>query len=481
MSRESLTAVVLGAYLVAITVIGILYRRRAAESSADYWVAGRKMGTVITGLALYSALFSGAAYLGVPGLLYARGFTYFAAFGAGVTGGLLPALVLFARPLARSRCLTVPVFLTRRFPGRAMAICTPIILLLASAPYAVAQLRGGGELMEATLNVPASWGVVLTGVIVVLYVSAGGMWASIVTDVVQTVMMVGGFFLVTVAVMFTVGSPSSLFTTAQAASESFVDVVDSPLALFGIFSTWVFGVAATPWALVRFLTTIGERQARRAIVGTAGLFALFWFVWTPIIGMAALTLAPELENPNAAIFVVINGALGPILGALVVAAVFAAVMSTLDSVLLICGSSIAEDLVRGVIRPHVSERSLIWISTAAVATTGIIVVVVAVFSSGLVALIAAAAVGALASAFFAPLGLGIWWAGANTYGALSGMIGGVALYAVLFFGKFVPAFTETAISVVFSALAVVLVSLVTKQPSAAKVSDTEGGQYAGTR
>lgn len=465
MSRETVTAVVIGAYLVGITVVGLIYAKRASKSSVEYWVAGRSMGTVVTSLALYSALFSGAAYVGVPGLLYARGFTYFAAFGAGVTASLLPAMVLFARPLARSRCITLPMFLSRRFPGRSMAIATPLLLLIASAPYAIVQLRGGGELMQATINVPVTWGVILTGVIVALYVTVGGMWASIMTDLVQAIMMIGGFAVLAVAVLVTVGAPGDLFAAAQTAtSGAFATISDSPIAYFGIFSTWVLGVAATPWALVRFLTTVGERQARHAMVGTATLFCLFWFLWTPVIGMGALALAPNLDNPNNAVFAVIGATLGPILGGVIVAAVLAAIMSTLDSVLLICGSCIAEDLVRGVLRPDITERALLKVSAAAVAVTGLGVVIIAIYSTGLIALMGAAAIGGLAAGFLAPLAFGIYWSRANTAGALSGMLVGITLYAVLFFANVMPEFTETFVSVCVSALTVALVSLATTAP-----------------
>ncbi len=420
-----MTAAVFGAYLAAIFAIGAVALRRT-RTEGDYWIAGGRLGWFLGGATLAATHASAGTYIGTVGVIHTAGWEFawlvlFIPLSYWFMAGVL------APRFARTRELTLPAFIERRYYSRRARALAAVVILIASTVYIQAQVIAGGLIAETVFGIPPVRGMVFFTAVLLAYTAVGGMVAVVYTDLVQLVVMVVGALLAAPMVFRLLDGPAPLFAAVEALRPetfAFGSLPGALLLTMGI--SFLLGGVATPEKLVRLYTMRDQREIRRGLL-LAMTLATAVNLLVFLIALAAIGLFPLLPSGDLAMPLIAGSALPPVLGALLLAAIMSAIMSTVDSLLLVAGSALSHDLL-GVLRPCTSPRARMLAARSGIFFVGITPLVLILSGVGegeLIQFIVLLFTAIMASAFFVPVVLGVLWRGLTREGAFAAMTGGV--------------------------------------------------------
>ncbi len=227
-----LERILVGIYLFGCVGIGIVASKKVMGSRDEYWVAGRRIGTVVNSMAIMAALASGGSIIGVMGLAYSQGIPATLALFAGAVLGFPLASILVAKPLRNFGKYTITDFLSYRYPHAIVRYLVPILIVIAFTIYIVAQLKAAGITSEALLGIPYDVSLTLATVVFIIYVSFGGMIAITWTDVIQGMLMVIVVVGTALVLIWRVGSPFEIMSQATAVAPELGEVVHRPVSSY---------------------------------------------------------------------------------------------------------------------------------------------------------------------------------------------------------------------------------------------------------
>lgn len=463
-------------YLVLLLGVGALSARFSSAGIGEFFVGGRKMNRLVVAL---SAVVSGRSawlLLGVTGMAYVNGLSaLWACAGYTVAEGVL--FFTYARRLRRFSeahdCITLPDFFAARFGdanGR-LRLTLAVIILLFMVAYVAAQFAGGGKAIAASFGLSNLTGVLLTAGIVLVYTTLGGFLAVSVTDAIQAFFMLFGLLVLPAVAVADAGGWGAVSAQLHAYDPSFLD----PLALaFGAFLGMVgigLGSPGNPHILVRYISIADERQ-----LVFAGIVGTFWnvvmgagAVMIGLVGRVFVADASLLPGSDTESLypVLAQQHLHPALFGVVVASVFAALMSTADSQLLVAASTLVRDFYQKVVKAgqEVSDRTLVTASRVVVAALVVAALVMGAVAQELVFWLVLFAWAGLGASLGPTMILALYWKRTTRAGIFVGLASGAvttvvwyltpALKARLY--ELIPAFGV-------SLVATVLVSLATRPP-----------------
>jgi len=473
-------------YLCLIIGVGLAARRFSSRGVGEFFLGGRRLGTFVVAV---SAVVSGRSawlLLGVTGMAYARG----ASAVWTVVGYILAELLLFAyvgRRLRRvteaSGDLTVPDFFASRFGASSMLrVVTAVVILIFMVAYVAAQIRAGGKALSASFLHPAGYeltwlgsfsvdavtlGVLITSAIILAYTVTRGYAAVAINDAIGAVVII--LALVIVPIVSAVAHPTGVLDTLAVLSPLMLDPLALSLgALIGFVSIGL-GSAGNPHILVRYMSIRdGSALPRAALWGTVWNVVMAWgALWIGLVGRAHFPGTADLPGGDVeAIYPMLAHAhLPSVLFGLVVASIFAAILSTADSQLLVAASCVVRDLGQQTFAKgrELSEERLVWWSRVSVLVLLIAAVVLGLAMPGLVFTLVLFAWAGLGASFGPPLILALYWRRTTRWGVLAGVVSGAVVtvvwrsiptLAVLMY-ELVPAFS-------LSLVLTVAVSLVTR-------------------
>ena len=452
-----LERILVGAYLAACIGIGIWASRRVLGSGSEYWVAGRRIGTVVNSMAIMAALASGGSIIGVMGLAYAQGIPATLALFGGAVVGFPLASILVARPLRNFGKFTITDFLRFRYPHALVRYLVPILIVVAFTIYIVAQLKAAGIAAEALLGIPYNTALAIATVVFIVYVSFGGMVAITWTDVIQgflMVLVVGGTALLLV---WRVGSPLEIMSQATAVAPELGQVAHRPVSGYlGYFVIWATAIPVIPHIVMRVFTARDAESARMSL-------NLSMLVYSAMILAAVLVIVPVgridfpgLQDADELFLRVMETQFPPVVRGIAVAAVLAAVMSTTDALLLACSSAVSHDILGGIRRGRVSERTLALVRVVSTWVIGIAALLWAFSPPELITEFYTAGVGVLSSSLFVPTIAGLWWKRANLTGGIGSVIAGAGVYLLVQLGVVDVAVAPVVAALLASATAMIL-------------------------
>ena len=411
------------ALLLLLTLaIGIAAVRKTRDSS-DFFVAGRRLGAFRAGLAVAASAFSGFVFLGGPGLTAQVGFgSLFIVVPAGFTAALLcrtvgRRLVLIAEA---SGAQTLPESIAFRFGGRAPAALAAVAILVGSVIYLGVQLAALARAARFAFPDVSLTACLLLGLAVVLaYSLAGGMVASVNTDVLQGVVMAGAAVAAFLWVMTEVGGPAGIAESASApglGTGGFLEPLGvlEPATGFGFLLLFSIGTLGQPHMLHKFLMLKSPEALRYlpAVIGGAqGLSILVW-IGLGTGAMLLLGAAPgnASGHPDEAALAVLNLPGTPeLLAGLVAAAVLAAIMSTSDAFLNLAAAALCRDLPRALDRAPFSGLAAARLAALVVGLAALGIAAWHLAEGGLIALLGTLAFGAFAASLAPTLLLGLAW------------------------------------------------------------------------
>ena len=477
MTASAPLVVTFAAYLALMVGIG-LWAYRRTETFDDYILGGRSLGSVVTALSAGASDMSGWLLMGLPGALYLGGASQsWIAFGL-----LMGAWVnwrFVAGPLRvyteRTRnALTLPDYFTHRFAddGRLLRMLAALVILVFYAVYCASGIVAGAKLFESVFGLPYAealwWGAAVT----ILYTFIGGFLAVSWTDTVQATLMIFALLLVPVMVLVGVGGVGEGLALVEQVDPARLEWVGAGGVLAVVSAlAWGLGYVGQPHILARFMAAeslatipgarrIGMTWMALCLLGSmaVGLFGIAWYSAHPAAAgpVAAdaervfITLAQQLFNPWVA--------------GVLLAAILAAVMSTLSCQLLVCSSALTEDLYRGFVRPKAGQQELVWFSRAMVLAVALVAIFIARDPESRVLGLVAYAWAGFGAAFGPVVVLSLFWRRMTRNGALAGMLTG-ALVVVLW-KQTGSALYEIVPGFIAAAILVVVVSLLGRAPPA---------------
>ncbi len=427
MSEPFIYSLVLLAYLGALVLVGFITGRRT-KSVEDFYIGGRQIGPWVTALSFVAAYFSSVVIIGGGGFGYMFGMSTLWIGAINVLLGCTVAWIVLGPRIRtftqRLKTMTVPGFIGERFQSDFACIFSALIIVLFMIIYNVSILKGMGHIFEVLMNIPYVYGVLISCIIILFYVSIGGYLAVVWTSFIQAWVMGIGLIVLTVFTLHRVGG----ITAANSALAS-IDpgLLHTPgvwgwpgLLSFALIVS--FGVWGMPQLVVRFYSIKNLSVLKiGTVVATVGTcMALLPY----FNGAIARTLFPSLASPDLAIPTLVKTILSPFGAAIVLAGVVAAGMSTFSSVLIILSSSMVQDLIKkGIKRDIVKEKSLFWGKIGSI-IIGFISLVIALRPPALVLTLTAFAWAVIASTTLWPILFGIYWKGATKLGCIASMVGG---------------------------------------------------------
>jgi Na+/proline symporter len=446
-------------YVVVQFAIGIYVSRRI-RTEADYLVAGRSLGYGLATFTIFATWFGAETCIGAAGAIYEGGLSGGTSdpFGYGVT--LLLMGVVFAIPLWRRGLTTLADLFRQRFSVGVERLAV-VLMVPTSLLWAAAQVRAFGQVLSASSGFDVGWMITVAALLVVAYTFFGGLLADAWTDVVQGIALMIGLLVLAVAVFGTVGVEA--FTALD--PERLRPFGGDDVTLLGVVESWAIPILGSVVAAELVLRVIAARSpevAQRSALLAGGAYLLFGMI-PAAVGLIGVSLVPELADAEQILPMVAQQFLPPVLYALFAGALVSAMLSTVDSTLLVASSLVSHNVIVP-LNPQFTERQKVWAARAGVAIGGAIAYTLALSAEGVYALVEeASAFGSAGIVVVVTLGLftrlgGVW-------SATAALLGGIAVWIL---GAYVLAFPYPYITSVAAALTLYLAVALVERPAEAE-------------
>jgi sodium/proline symporter len=477
-----LAAIVL--YLLVMLGIGY-YAYRRTQNLDGYMLANRGLRPSVAALSANASDMSGWLLLGLPGAIYAAGLVE-----AWIAIGLIIGAWLnwrFVAPRLRAyteisdNAITIPSFFSKRLKGdsRPLRIAAALVILVFFTFYVSSGMVAAGKFFESSFGWPYLTGLAVVAVVTLGYTLFGGFLGATLTDVAQGLLMLAALIAVPVVAVTQMGGVGAVVDEARAVNPDAFNLfsgLSNEGALLGIVAivstaAWGLGYFGQPHIIVRFmaLRSVREATVARRVSLTWMLLTTGGAVATALIGIAYFADDPALplDDPETVFLVLSQILFHPFVAGLVLAAVLAAIMSTMSSQLVVCSSALVEDLYNLAGRRS-SEKTELLLGRGAVLAVAVVAAVLALDDDSAILDLVAFAWAGFGAAFGPIVLLSLYWRKLTPAGALAGLVTGAVV--VLVWGN-VSALSDAMYEIVpgflLNLLVAVLVSRATARSDAA--------------
>ena len=492
-------------YLVILVGIGV-WSMKKTSSTEDYFLGGRGLGGWVAALSAQASDMSGWLLMGLPVSVYALG-TGQAWIAIGLFIGTVCNWLFISKRLRRytivaNNSMTLPEFFENRFHDKKKIILTisSVVIVIFFLVYTASALASGGKLFNAVFGIDYHVALAIGAVVILVYTFLGGFLAVCTTDFVQGMLMLVGLMIVPVCAYSFIDGSFEAQVTASGIAGSYSDYMSlfsnggKPYRFIDILSqlAWGLGYCGMPHILVRFMAIKSEKEIKKSSA-VAIIWCFLSLVAACVIGVLGRAyfgsgVLKDAEN----VFIemissVFNSKLAlPFIGGIFICGILAAIMSTADSQLLVCASSVSKDIYKNIIKPSASDKKVLQISRITVIIVAVLAFIIAWNpESSIMGLVSDAWAG-LGSAFGPLVVASLFWKRTNLYGAVAGILsGGLTViiwdYIPLAGGRTIYAATGIysllvgfAVSFVF----IIIASLCTKAPGQDIIDEFEKAKKA---
>lgn len=463
-------------YVLMMVSVGIITARFSSRGIGEFFLGGRKMKSFVVALAAVTSGRSAWLLIGVSGMAFTRGVSAVWA----VAGYILVELFMFIFPGKRLRYftgkmgdITIPDYLESRFEDHRhrLRLFALIPILIFMTAYVAAQFNAGGKSLAASFNLTPLQGILITAAIVIFYTVLGGFMAVCWTDTLQAMFMIFALMILPVIAIIHFGGLGRMLSVLKDISPGYLDT-------FAIgFGAWLgfvgigFGSPGNPHILNKYMSIEEpEKLNKTGLIGTVWNVLMAW--GAIFIGLAGRALYLDVANlpgkdPENVYPLLGSQHLHPFLFGLTIAAIFAAIMSTASSQLLVASSAVVRDAYQKIIasQRQIPEKRLVLISRVFTLLVAVVALLFAAYANKLVFYLVLFAWGGLGAAFGPAVLLSLYWKRITREGVIAGILVGSLTEIVWYLipalksmvAEWVPAF-------ILSFTAVVLVSLCTRPP-----------------
>lgn len=430
-------------YLIAMVAIGF-YAQRKTDDLGDYMLGGRRLTPLVSALSAGAADMSGWLLMGLPGALYVSGLVE-GWIAIGLTVGawlnwkfIAPRLRTYTEVSGDS--ITIPSFFGNRLKDSSnlLRIVAGAIILIFFTLYVSSGMVAGGTFFEASFGGDYLLGMLLIAGVTVLYTLVGGFLAVSWTDVVQGFMMVIALVLLPIVGLIQLGGPGAMMEQITAVDPKLLTWFEGGTAI-GIISAvaWGLGYVGMPHILTRFmaLTSAAEATKARRIGISWMVISCLGAALTAFVGIAIYRHdKTKLANPEGVFIALGQMLFHPLIAGFMLAAILAAIMSTVASQLIVTSSALVEDLYRAFAKTELSPSAGVTLGRVGVLAVSIIAAVLAWQRNDTILGLVAFAWAGFGAGFGPTIILSMYWRKLTTAGAACGMIAGAAM---VFFWKLV--------------------------------------------
>lgn len=443
MSDQAFQYTALGIYFLGMIAIGLWASTKNTDGE-DYMLGGRSLRPGVAALSAGASDMSGWLVMGLPGAIYVSGLLD-AWIAIGLTVGAwvnwkLVAPRLRAYSEVASNAITIPSFFDNRLKAdglssRVLRVTCGIIILVFFIFYVSSGMVAGGKFYQTTFNGDYLVGMIVIAAVTVLYTFFGGFLGATFTDVAQGLVMLIALIMVPVVAVLQFGGPGHVLHAVSEANPDALSLV-SGATVVGVISSlaWGLGYFGQPHIVVRFMALRSPKDAPAArrigiswmVLSVAGTIA------TALTGIAYFSTHPEasLTDTKSAetVFLDLSQILfHPLAAGFVLAAVLAAIMSTVSSQLVVSSSAAVEDLAMLVIKRKPSPKVQLWMSRGAVLAVSVIAALIALDSDSAVLELVAFAWAGFGAAFGPLMLMSLFWKKLTATGGLCSMIVGAVV------------------------------------------------------
>ena len=452
----NISAIVMFLLFVAGTLMITYWASKRTKSASDFYTAGGGISGFQNGLAIAGDYMSAASFLGISGLVFLAGYDGLI-YSIGFLVGWPIILFLIAerlRNLGKYTFADVASFRLEQTPIRILAAFGTIATVLL---YLIAQMVGSGKLIELLFGLPYEYAVILVGVLMILYVTFGGMLATTWVQIIKAGLLLSGATFMAIAVLYHFDfSFEQLFSKAVEVHDKGRAImapgglVTDPVSAISLGIALMFGTAGLPHILMRFFTVGDAKEARKSVFFATGFIGYF-YILTFIIGFGAIVMvlhnpayldiakqalsggAPIIGGKNMAAIHLSHAVGGDIFLGFISAVAFATILAVVSGLTLAGASAISHDLYANVFEKEVcDEAKEMRISKIATIVLGVLAIALGIaFEKQNIAFVVGLAFAIAASANFPVLFLSMFWSKLTTRGAVIGGSLGLATAILL--------------------------------------------------
>ena len=478
---ETGTILALAIYFIAMLAIGLYAYRQSSSNLSEYMLGGRKLGPGVTALSAGASDMSGWLLMGLPGALYAAGISQIWLAVGLILGAW--ANYLFLAPRFRlyteiaNDSITLPDYFEHRFADRTrtLRLISALVIVVFFTLYTASGVVAGGKLFESVFQLDYIYGLALTVSVVIAYTLLGGFLAVSMTDFVQGIIMFLALIIVPLVALNVVGDVGTTLNIVESLNPNHLDLFTGTSAL-GIVSllAWGFGYFGQPHIIVRFMAirSVKDFPVARRVGMSWMIISLLGAMATGFIGIAYVHQTKQTLADPETIFIMLSQVLfHPFVTGFLLAALLAAVMSTISSQLLVTSSALTQDFYKTFLNQQASDKTQVLVGRLSVLLVAVVAIAIALDRSSSILDLVGNAWAGFGAAFGPVILISLYWRRMTTAGALAGMLVGAG---TVLFWVFSPLQIEgqqlndylyaMVPGVFFATLAVFVVSLLTKAP-----------------
>ncbi len=491
-------------YMAIVIVIGVVFAKRANKSSEDYFLGGRSLGPWVTAMSAEASDMSGWLLMGLPGVAYWCGLADAAWTAIGLAVGTYLNWLIVSKRLRRysiraNNSITLPEFFSNRFREKSKTIMTiaALFILIFFAVYAASCFVTCGKLFSTLFDLPYRTMMIVGAVFVLLYTLLGGFLAESASDFMQAIVMIVALAVIMIVSIFQAGGIGAVIENAKSIpgffeffglatptlNEAGQQIVEAGKPVFGgaadygllsvcSMLAWGLGYFGMPQVLLRFMAIRKEEELTRSrrIAMIWVVISLAVAVFIGIIGRNNFPVAHLTASGAENIFITLSTSyLPPLLAGFVMAGILAATISSSDSYLLIAASAVAKNIFQGVVKKDATDKQVLTISRITLLAIAVFAAIIALDENSVIFKVVSFAWAGFGATFGPLMILSLFWKRINKPGAIAGMVGGAAMVFIWKLGVSklggVFAIYELLPAFLFSAICIVVVSLLTAPPS----------------
>lgn len=434
-SETNFSAIGMFVVFVGLTLYITYWAAKRTKSAKDFYAAGGGITGLQNGLAIAGDYMSAASFLGITGMVYLKGYDGLI-FAIGFLVGWPIILFLMSerlRNLGKYTFTDVAAYRFQQKPIRILAAFGGIAVVIL---YLIAQMVGAGKLIELLFGLDFAYAVIMVGILIIAYVSFGGMLATTWVQIIKAVLLLGGATFIALMVMVNMGfSFETLFKTAVENRGNNMNIlfsggfVSDPVNAISLGIALMFGTAGLPHILMRFFTVPDAKEARKSVFFATGFIGYF-YILAFIIGFGAIALVTadmymhgdKLIGGNNMAAIHLSHVLGgdAFLG-FISAVAFATILAVVSGLTLAGASAISHDIYANVINPNATEEQETKVARKATFVIGALAIIFGIgFKDQNIAFVVALAFTIAASANFPVLIMSMFWDKMTTRGAVIG-------------------------------------------------------------
>ncbi|AHG78433.1 sodium/pantothenate symporter [Mannheimia varigena] len=430
------------AYLLFVFGVAFYaYKQRQGSSFiSEYYIGGRSMSGFVLAMTTAATYVGASSFIGGPGAAYKYGLGWVLLAMIQVPAVLLSLGALgkkFALQARKHNSVTVNDMLLARYQNKFVVWISGFALLLSFFAMMSVQFIGAGRLLETTLGISYQTAVIIFAITVGLYTFVGGFRAVVLTDTIQGLVMIVGTTILLGGILYATGGVENAMNTLEEINPQLTTpygIDERPLDFTFMASFWVlvcFGLIGLPHIAVRSMAYKDSKALHRAmIIGTVVISILM--LGMHLSGVLGRAIVPDLNIPDQVIPTLMIQVLSPVVAGIFLAAPMAAIMSSIDSMLIQSSSTLIKDLYLA-IKPNAinNEKKIKCFSTITTLSFTILLVFAALNPPDMLIWLNLLSLGGLEATFLWVIVLGLYWKKANAAGAICSMLAGLISYVII--------------------------------------------------